>query len=111
MSSPTARAVDPVDGAALLERAVGYTRGALLLAGGSRLDAGTPCAAWDLRALLLHLHDSLAALTDAADLGYVDPVPVPDWPGPEDAAPLVDRLRSRACALLAAWAPDGARGD
>ena len=91
------------DGAALLERAVGYTRGCLSLVAGADPSAPTPCARWDLRALLTHMDDSLAALTDAAEIGYVDLVPAPAG----DPALLVDPLRVRACALLAAWSQPG----
>jgi uncharacterized protein (TIGR03086 family) len=87
-------------GAELLERAVGYTRGALQLVAGTPLDAPTPCHDWDLHALLRHMDDSLAAFTDAAEIGYVDLVPVR---GGDAGGLLVDRLRSRACALVAAW--------
>src|SRR4051794_36569240 len=88
------------DGAALLERAVGYTRVSLQLVASASLTAPTPCRGWDLQTLLRHMNDSLAAFTEAADLGYVDLVPVvADDPG----RLLVDRLRSRACALVAAW--------
>src|SRR4051812_38745231 len=97
---PTAPALD---GAALLERAVSYTRTALQLVPGTDLDSRTPCAAWDLRTLLRHMDDALAALTEAAEVGYVDLRPVRAVP---EGAELVHRLRDRACALLAAWAPD-----
>ena len=62
----------------------------------------TPCADWDLLRLLRHMNDALAAFTEAAEIGYVDLVPVraPATRGAE----LVDRLKGRACALLAAWA-------
>jgi len=98
-------------GAELLERAVAYTRVSLQLVTPGDLDAPTPCAGWDLHALLRHMNDSLAAFTEAAAVGYVDLVPVR---GPEDVGhpglELVDRLRLRACALLEAWAhhPDPA---
>ena len=36
----------------------------------------TPCRGWDLLDLLRHMDDSLAALTEAAEIGYVDLVPV-----------------------------------
>jgi uncharacterized protein (TIGR03086 family) len=90
-----------LDGAALLERSVGYTRGAVQLVASTPLTAPTPCRGWDLLALLRHMNDGLAALTDAAEIGYVDLLPVE---GSDPGAELVERLRSRACALLAAWA-------
>jgi uncharacterized protein (TIGR03086 family) len=87
-------------GAELLERAVSYTRGSLQLVPGTDLAVETPCRDWDLLALLRHMDDSLAAFTDAADIGYVDLVPVR---GDDPADLLVERLRSRACALVSAW--------
>jgi uncharacterized protein (TIGR03086 family) len=97
----------PVDlaGPELLERAVGYTRICLGLAPFADLRAPTPCRGWDLLALLRHLDDSLAAFTEAADIGYVDLVPVrPDDNGAELGRVVVDRLRGRVDALLGAWA-------
>jgi uncharacterized protein (TIGR03086 family) len=104
MSSPrewAAPAPPLLDGAALLERAVGYTRTSLQLVAGTPLTARTPCDRWDLLALLRHMNDALAAFTDAAAIGYVDLVPVR---GTDPGEELVDRLKGRACALLAAWA-------
>jgi uncharacterized protein (TIGR03086 family) len=103
-------------GAALLERAVAYTRTSLQLVASTSPQAGTPCARWDLLALLRHMDDSLAAFTDAADIGYVDLAPVPARDAPDreperDAEALVDGLRVRACALLAAWAHHSGGGD
>jgi uncharacterized protein (TIGR03086 family) len=103
MSTPREWAPPLLDGPDLLERAVSYTRTSLQLVAGAELHAPTPCRGWDLLTLLHHMNDSLAAFTDAADIGYVDLVPVR---GEADALALqvlVDRLRSRACALLAAW--------
>ena len=110
MSAPGAWAPADLDGPALLERAVGYTRGSLRLVGAVDPRTPTPCAGWDLLTLLQHMDDSLAAFTEAADVGYVDLVPVRDETGSLPRADalaarlLVDRLRQRACALLAAWA-------
>ncbi len=104
MSAPRERAAPlprPLDGPALLERAVGYTRTSLQLVAHADLSARTPCPAWDLGDLLRHMDDSLAAFTEAAEIGYVDLVPVR---GTDPALQLVDRLRGRACALLGAWA-------
>ena len=109
MSSPSSWASpgspDPLPGhlagPELLERAVSYTRTSLHLVAGTDLAAPTPCARWDLLGLLRHMFDALAAFTEAADIGYVDLVPVR---GSDPGAELVGRLKGRACALLAAWA-------
>jgi uncharacterized protein (TIGR03086 family) len=101
-----------LDGPALLERAVGYTRGCLQLVAGTPLTAPTPCARWDLLALLRHMDDSLCAFTDAAEIGHVDLLPVSATPFGEPRAGarlVVERLRARACTLLSAWA--AVRGD
>ena len=109
MSSPSSWASpgspDPfpgrLAGPELLERAVGYTRTSLRLVAGTDLAAPTPCTRWDLLGLLRHMNDALAAFTEAAEIGYVDLVPVR---GTDPGAELVERLKGRACALLAAWA-------
>ncbi|MFL6132239.1 MAG: TIGR03086 family metal-binding protein [Nocardioidaceae bacterium] len=110
MTSPSSWADDrpaprDLDGSSLLERAVSYTRGSLQLVGSTSLTASTPCRGWDLHALLRHMNDSLATFTEAAEIGYVDLVPVRDTgPVSDPSRVLVERLRGRACALLAAWA-------
>ncbi|QWZ07765.1 TIGR03086 family protein [Nocardioides panacis] len=111
MSTPSPWAADPgqsprrLAGPELLGRAVDYTRGSLLLVGGAPPDARTPCERWDLHALLRHMVDSLAAFTEAAEIGYVDLVPVRAGPGAvaRPVQDLVEALKHRACALLAAW--------
>ena len=105
MTSPSQWATVPrgLPGAELLERAVGYTRAALQLVGCVDLHAPTPCAGWDLTDLLGHMDDSLAAFTEAAEIGYVDLVPVVGNREQDTGLVLVERLRARACALLAAW--------
>ena len=103
MSTPVERAAtwpEPVLGAELLERAVGYTRTSLMLAVSADPTARTPCERWDLLALLRHMDDSLAAFTEAAEIGYVDLAPAI---GADPAGLIVQRLKARACALLAAW--------
>ena len=98
---PGGNRADRFAGPELLERAVGYTRGSLMLVTEADLGARTPCHDWDLLGLLRHMNDALVAFTDAAEIGYVDLVPVR---GSDPGVELVDRLRNRACALLAAWA-------
>jgi uncharacterized protein (TIGR03086 family) len=85
---------------ALLERAIDYTRVALTGVRADLLDAQTPCADWDLRTLLEHMDDALAAFTEAADLGTVDLRPLATQP---EAHRLVESLRLRACSALGAW--------
>lgn len=89
----------------LFERAVGYTRLSLRYVSHTALTSPTPCSGWNLGALLRHMDDSLAALQEAADVGYVALQPrTDDW-----AVDIVAALRARACALLGAWA--GKPGD
>lgn len=83
---------------ALLERSVSYTRTSLQLVTPELLSRPTPCLRWNLRALLVHMYDSLSAMQEAADLGQVDLVPV----GPP-GIPIVNALQDKACALLGAW--------
>ncbi len=86
----------------LLGRAVDYTRSSLALVDDDALAAPTPCAAWDLRTLLVHMDDALQAFGDAAGVGYVGLAPrPPDVPG--EARWLVETLRARACSLLTTW--------
>ncbi len=92
---------------ALLERAVGYTRASLMLVANEPMSTATPCTGWDLATLLGHMDDSLAAFTEAADLGYVAAEPAEA----KDPAALVESLKTRACALLGAWSAEPARAE
>jgi uncharacterized protein (TIGR03086 family) len=87
-----------VGGVGLLARAIDYTLGGLDLVTPASLSRPTPCAAWDLRALLDHLDDSLLALHEAAVLGRVYPEE-----GDYQSADPVTRVRDRATRLLGAW--------
>lgn len=88
-------------GVALLERAVSYTLGQLQAVTPGALSRRTPCREWDLHALLAHMEDSLAAMQEAVDQGYVGPEA---GPGGATAAGLVSALRARGCRLLGALA-------
>lgn len=95
-------------GVALLERAMAYTLGGLLLVSPEAMSNPTPCRDWDLRALLLHMNDSLLTMHEAVAVGHVDLDPAGDPVGFAD--PTVDpvaSLRDRACRMIGAWA--GAR--
>jgi uncharacterized protein (TIGR03086 family) len=95
-------------GVALLERAIAYTLGGLLLVTPEALRNPTPCRGWDLHDLLWHMDDSLRALDEAIGGGRValdSPASVDPAPGtgPASGDP-VARLRSRACRMIGSWA-------
>lgn len=71
MTDACARAAH-TGGLGLLERAINFTLGSLHVVTPGALSDATPCPAWDLRALLAHLDDSLTALHEAVDAGHVD---------------------------------------
>lgn len=85
-------------GVGLLERAVSYALGSLRLVTPQALVHQTPCAGWDLRALLAHLDDGLVALTEAALLHRVQPAEF----APPPADP-VGQVRGHAAQLIGAW--------
>lgn len=87
-------------GVGLLARAVEHALVCLDAADGAALDRPTPCAGWDLRALLDHVNDSLLALHEAAALGRV----FPDT-GDHVRTDPIAVLRDRATRLVGAWTP------
>jgi uncharacterized protein (TIGR03086 family) len=102
-------------GVALLERAMGYTLGSLLLVTPEAMSHATPCSDWDLRALLSHMNESLLTLHEAIAVGHLDldsaggaGDPHADYGNP--AHDPVASLRSRACAMMGAWANAGVPG-
>ena len=86
----------------LLERAVAYTGASLRLVTEADLRNPTPCAEWDLLALLRHMEDSLDAMAQAAHAPRLELVPAA--PG-EGGRALLDRLCARARALVGLWHP------
>ncbi|MEO9322578.1 TIGR03086 family metal-binding protein [Nocardioides sp. C4-1] len=91
----------PDRGVELLERALVYTRAALLYVRPVHLFRPTPCADWDLDRLLDHMHDALVAFEEGA-AGEVAPEPPP-----HALDVRVATLQAKACDLLGAWS--GAR--
>ncbi|MGW7521190.1 hypothetical protein ACWGJ2_37000 [Streptomyces sp. NPDC054796] len=61
----------PDSGTELLERAVNYALCAVRPVTPRMLSRPTPCRRWDLESLLRHTGDSLAALYEGIDAGYV----------------------------------------
>lgn len=98
------------NGVALLERAVSYTLGSLNLVTPDVMSGRTPCASWDLSALLGHMNDSLAALQEAMEEGGVRLGPgvreALANPAFDPARDPVAALRTRACLLVGAWNAD-----
>ena len=98
---------------ALLERAMGYTFGSLVLVTPEAMANPTPCSGWDLRALLLHMNDSLLTLHEAITMGRLDLVaaasPDADYGDPERDP--VGSLRNRACQMIGSWAAGAAEAE
>ncbi|MFG2462936.1 TIGR03086 family metal-binding protein [Streptomyces sp. NPDC048523] len=85
----------------LLERSLAYALGSVAASRRVDLGTGTPCAEWDLGELLGHLDDSLDALYEGLSGGRIGLLPQADR---------VCGFRTRACAVLGAWAagpPEG----
>lgn len=95
------------EGTDLLEIAIGYAVGSLSCVTPGSLSNPTPCAAWDLGALLEHVSDSLAALHDAMATGRVSLDVFARGPVSSAADDLVAALRTQAGRLLAASAAGG----
>jgi uncharacterized protein (TIGR03086 family) len=83
----------------LLGHAVSYALATAAQATPQHLPLATPCEGWDLRALLLHVSDSLDVLAEALQADQIGNGPAPEYePDP------VACLRRRARALLGACA-------
>ena len=83
----------------LLERALGYTRSALITVTPAHLCLPTPCDRWRLGDLLAHMEDSLDAFAEGAggaiSLRSAAPAPLEER---------ITTLQTKACGLLGAWA-------
>ncbi|NED94705.1 maleylpyruvate isomerase family mycothiol-dependent enzyme [Phytoactinopolyspora alkaliphila] len=89
-------------GVELLDRSIAYTLGSLQAITPGAMQRRTPCKGWNLRALLSHMDDSLAALCEAADLGRIEL----ELAGAETpVSETISRLKQRACRLLS-WAAE-----
>jgi uncharacterized protein (TIGR03086 family) len=102
------RTVGPPDALELLDRAIGYTRGALALVHEDDLGRRTPCARWTLLALLRHMDDSLAAMGEAAQATALGLAPAP---APTGGVDLLASIRQRACTLVGQWSVRPAGGS
>lgn len=92
----------PDPGVELLERALAYTRGALVTITPAHLGLPTPCEHWRLADLLAHMEDALDAFAEGAAgaIGLHSAAPAP-------AEEQIDSLLTKACDLLGAWASAG----
>jgi uncharacterized protein (TIGR03086 family) len=103
--TPAAPAAWPGEEARLLEPSISYALGAVLAVKPELLSRPTPCGEWDLRMLLRHASESLAAIGEGIEAGRV---------GRDSAAEDGDRaadparaFRDRACQLLDSWTGPG----
>ena len=100
--SPGSGAMAPDIGrVGLLERAISYALGTIPAITPELLSRPTPCQGWDLRMLLRHANESLAALHEGIEAGCVGLDPTQ-----EDSDPAADPTRTfrvRAGLLLDAW--------
>lgn len=96
---------DPVS---LLACAIRYAEGSLRLVTPADLPRPTPCSAWNLRELLVHMNESFVVLEEAVlDRSVVlRPAALPDVGTDPVAA-----LRDRACRLTRSWVRSRDRGD
>lgn len=87
-------------GVELLDRSLAYTRVALAEVRPTALTRRTPCARWDLGALLTHMDDALDAFLEAAG-GSVAATPTPTRRPAGSGT--VESLQDKACVLLGTW--------
>lgn len=95
----------PTEGARLLEPSISYALGAVLAVTPELLSRPTPCGEWDLRMLLRHACESLAAIDEGIEAGSVDLDPAAE--DSDLAADPARVFRNRAGQLLDAWTSPG----
>ena len=95
----------PADGAQLLEPSIGYALGVVLVVTPELLPRPTPCRGWDLRMLLRHASESLAAIGEGIKTGHVGLDPAAE--GAAAAADPARAFADRAGQLLDAWTSPG----
>jgi uncharacterized protein (TIGR03086 family) len=103
--TPAAATAWPAEGPRLLEPSISYALDVALAVTPELLSRPTPCGEWDLRMLLRHACESLAAFGEGIEAGCVDLDPAA-----EDrvlAADPARAFRDRAGQLLDAWTGPG----
>jgi uncharacterized protein (TIGR03086 family) len=103
--SPAIPATWPAEGPKLLEPSISYALGVALAVTPELLSRPTPCGQWDLRMLLRHACESLAAFGEGIEAGRVALDPAA-----EDGVLAADparAFRDRAGQLLDAWTGPG----
>ena len=103
--TPPAPTAWPAEGARLLEPSISYALGVALAVTPELLSRPTPCGEWDLRKLLRHACESLAAFGEGIETGRVGLDPAA-----EDRALAANParvFRDRAGQLLDAWTGPG----
>lgn len=95
----------PAEGARLLEPSISYALSAILAVTPELLPCPTPCRGWDLRMLLRHASESLAAIGEGIEAGHVDLDPAAE--DGDLAADPGRAFRDRVGQLLDAWTSPG----
>src|SRR5690349_23425758 len=103
--TPAALPACPSDGDRLLEPSVSYALGVVLSVTPEILPRPTPCRGWDLRMLLRHACESLAAFGEGIEAGRVGLDPAAE--DGDLAADPARAIRERAGQLLDAWTGPG----
>jgi uncharacterized protein (TIGR03086 family) len=103
--TPATRAVWPAEDARLLEPSISYALGMALAVTPELLSRPTPCGEWNLRMLLRHACESLAAFGEGIETGSVGLDPAAE--DEDQAADPARAFRDRAGQLLDAWTAPG----